>query len=97
MAVFELARYRVDPSKAGELQSRWQAAVAAVKASFPGLVEANLARLDERTWIDVWRWETLQAAETAAQGAPNLREAARLFGLINEVISMEHADIAQQS
>lgn len=96
MQALELARYRVDPTKAEQLRSRWPAGVAAVRARFPGLLVAALVRLDERTWMDVWRWETLEAAKAAADGAASLPEAAAMFALIDEVISMEHAQVVER-
>lgn len=96
MAVFELARYRADPSKDDELQTRWRAAVEAIRAAFPELREASLARLADGTWIDVWRWDTNDAAQRAAAEAPAIPEAAALFGLIDEVVAMEHAEIASE-
>jgi heme-degrading monooxygenase HmoA len=96
MAAFELARYRVDPQNTDELLTRWEAAVSAIRRTFPGLVGANLARLDEQTWIDVWRWESPEAAHAAAQGAPSVPEAAAMFSLIAEPLAMEHAEIVRE-
>ncbi|MDQ4069161.1 MAG: antibiotic biosynthesis monooxygenase [Actinomycetota bacterium] len=95
MAAFELARYRVDPENAEELVRRWETAVDAIGRSFPGLVDANLARLDEQTWIDVWRWESAEAARAAAEGAPTVPEAAAMFSLIAEPLAMDHAEIVR--
>lgn len=97
MHALELARYHVDIDKAEQLRSRWPAAVAAVRARFPGLIDASLARLDERTWIDVWRWETLEAATAAAAGAGDLPEVAAMFALIDEVVAMEHAEVVERA
>ncbi|HEX2054084.1 MAG TPA: antibiotic biosynthesis monooxygenase [Actinomycetota bacterium] len=97
MIAYELARYRVDPSNAGELMKRWPPAVEAIRKCFPGLVGAELARLDEQTWVDVWKWESREAAQVAAQGAPQVPEAAALFSLIAEPLSMEHADVVSQA
>ena len=97
MAAFELARYRVEPENTEELLQRWEAAVDAVRRSFPGLVDANLARLDEQTWIDVWRWESTEAARAAAEGAPSVPEAAAMFSLIAEPLAMDHAEILKQA
>ena len=97
MAAFELARYRVEPQNTDELLRRWEAAVQAVRQSFPGLVDANLARLDEQTWIDVWRWESAEAARAAAQGGPSGPEAAAMFSLIAEPLAMDHAEILKEA
>jgi hypothetical protein len=93
VAVFELARFKVDPENASRILASRDDMVAAVRSHFPGLIEANLARLDETTWIDVWKWQSLEHAKAAAEGAPSLPEAAAMFALITEVESMEHADI----
>ncbi len=93
MATFELARYTIDPSRTDELVERWHQAVAAIRARFPGLLEANLVRIDDGTWMDVWRWETHEEALAAAEAAPSVPEAARLFELITTPPSMEHGDI----
>ncbi len=97
MAAFELARYRVEPGNTDELLRRWEAAVEAVRRSYPGLVDANLARLDEQTWIDVWRWESTEAARAAAQGASSVPEAAAMFSLIAEPLTMDHAEILKEA
>lgn len=96
MDVLELARYHVEASKAEQLRSLWPAAVAAVRARFPGLIDANLARLDERTWMDVWRWESRAAAKAAAEGAMSVPEAAAMFALIDEIVAMEHAEVVER-
>ncbi len=97
MAVFELARFKVDPSDAAKMLASRDEMIAAMRARFPGLLEARLARLDDQTWIDVWKWETLAAAKTAAEHAPSVPEAETMFSLIKEVESMEHAEILHEA
>ena len=96
MATMELARYRIDPATVGELQDRWQAAVRAIRAKFPGLLTAQLTQLGDDTFVDVWQWETREAALAAADGAPGIPEAAALFALIVEPPTMEHGEIVKQ-
>lgn len=97
MATMELARYRIDPSRAQELEARWQPAVTAIRDRFPGLIAARLIRLDESTFVDAWEWETLEAALTAAEGALSVPEAAALFELIVEPPTMEHGEILRHA
>ena len=97
MTTLELARYRVDPREADELQARWQAAVTAIRTRFPGLVTARLTRLSDDTFLDVWEWESRDAALAAADGAPAVPEAAEMFSLIVEPPTMEHGEIIQQA
>jgi hypothetical protein len=96
MAVYELARFRVDPENAEKLVSSRDDMVAAMRRRFPALLDARLARLDEDTWIDVWRWSDLEAAKSAAATASEVPEVARMFSLIADVISMEHAEIVHE-
>lgn len=93
MAVFELARFKVDPRNQEAMLASREPMVAAMRARFPQLREARLAQLDDETWIDVWRWDDLESAQRAAAEAPSVPEAAAMFGLIREVVSMEHAEI----
>ena len=97
MSAFELARYRVDPARADELQERWPAAVAAIRERVPGLVRANLTRLDDSTWVDVWEWESMDAATRAAAEAPSISEAAAMFAVIAEPLAMEHVEIVERA
>lgn len=96
MAVFELARFKVDPENSERMLGQRDAMVAAVRKAFPGLMEARLAKLDDQTWIDVWRWESLEKAKAAAEGAPGVPEAAAMFSLIKDVVAMEHAEIVHE-
>ena len=93
MGAFELARYRVEKGSEDELLARWPAAVEAIRSRFPGLVQARLGSLGEGVWVDVWEWESVEAARRAAEGAPSVPEAAAMFEVIAEPLAMEHADI----
>lgn len=93
MAVFELARFTVDPANSALLLDSRDALVTAMRSRYPQLRTAQLAQLDAQTWVDVWEWDDLETAKRAAAEAPQLPEAAAMFGLITEVISMEHAEI----
>lgn len=93
MEAFELARFRVDPNKTEQLRSSWQVAVDSIRSRFPGLLEANLARLDENTWLDIWRWESADTAKAAAEGAHAVPGAAAYFAVIDEFVAMDHAEI----
>ncbi len=93
MTTFEIARYRIDPDRADELVDRWYAAVDAIRARYPGLIEANLVRIDDATWMDLWRWATHEEAVAAAGAAPSIPQAAAMFELIVAPPAMEHGDI----
>ena len=90
---FEIARYSVGDTSEDVLRERWEAAVAAIRERFGGLVEANLVRMDGSTWIDLWAWESKEAALKAAEQAPSVPEAAALFELIVGEPVMEHGEV----
>jgi hypothetical protein len=97
MATLELARFKVEPENIGRMLQSRDAMVEAIRARFAGLIEARLARLDDTTWIDVWKWESLEQAKAAADGASAVPEAGAMFSLISEVESMEHAEILHEA
>lgn len=97
MAAFELARFKVAPENVGAMLATRDDMVAAMRSRFPALIEAKLARLDENTWIDVWKWTDLDSAKEAASLASNVPEAAKMFSLIESVESMEHAEIVHEA
>jgi hypothetical protein len=55
MAVLRLDQFAIDPADTGEMLTPHAALVAAVKDAFPGLIEVQLAKVDDQRWIDVWR------------------------------------------
>ena len=55
MAVLRLTRFKTDPADAEEMLARRAALIAAVRQAHTGLLQAQLARVDNETWIDAWR------------------------------------------
>jgi heme-degrading monooxygenase HmoA len=89
MTVLRIDRFTVEPDNAAELLTRRAALVAAVRGTVPGLLEARLAKVDDRTWVDMWRWDSLEnahAAVTRAQ-AGAYPEAAAAFELTRDVVT----------
>lgn len=93
----EIARFTVESEKLSRFLGDREAAVAAMRAAFPGLIDARLGRLDDRNWIDVWLWADMSSAKAAADGAVGVREAATWFSHISQVISMEHAEVVHSA
>jgi hypothetical protein len=95
MAVVRITRYSVEPPDDEELLTRRAALLSAVRAAFPGLTEARLARLDETTWVDTWRWDSAESAQAALAGAPAFPEAKAAFALTKDVTA-EQAEIVDE-
>ena len=70
MADIRLHRYTVDPPNLEELLARRAAAISAIRAAHPGLVEARLIRLEDGTFIDVWRWDSAEQMQAALDATP---------------------------
>ena len=95
MTVARFARFHVEPANVDEMISKRAALIAAIRDRFPGLTEARLARLDERTWVDVWRWESTADLQRALRGGPTVPEAPAVFALAQE-LTTEDAEIVDE-
>lgn len=95
MAVIRYTRFTADPSDIDRLLTRRAELIAAVRATFPGLTEARLARLDDTTWVDAWRWESAAALQAATEGAPGIPEAGAAFALTADPAA-EQAEIVDE-
>ena len=96
MSTLELARFTVDPAVVDEMLATRPGLAAALRAHCRGFRRLYLSRLDERTWLDVVEWEDRQAAEEAAVTVMNLPECKQMFAFIDNVVSMEHAEVVDE-
>lgn len=87
MTTIRLDRFTVDPARAEEMRTKRHALIAAVRAAVPGLVETRLARVDERTWLDIWTWDSHDnaMAAVARARAGSFPEAGAAFALTSEL------------
>jgi len=92
MTVLRLNRFTIDPADTGELLSRHAALAAVARYAFPGLIDVQLAKIDDQTWIDVWRWDSLANAQAAAAQGPTIPEAGAAFSLTKS-LAVEYADV----
>ncbi|PXY22557.1 antibiotic biosynthesis monooxygenase [Prauserella muralis] len=84
MSVIRITRFTADPARAEELAGTHATLVAAVRAASPGPAEARLARLDEHTWMSVWRWDSAEDAEATSAAAASLPEPRAAFALVSD-------------
>jgi hypothetical protein len=92
MTVLRLDHFTIDPADTGEMLTRHAALVATAKDAFPGLIEVQLAKVDDQTWIDVWHWDTLANAQAAAAQGPTIPEAGAAFSLTKS-LAVEYAQV----
>ena len=95
MPALELARIRVADGAESDFLAERPAMVAALRDRFSGVRAAYLGRLEDSLWIDVVVWDTRQQAEAAAKDVFNHPEIAGWFRHIEEVIALEHAEVAE--
>jgi hypothetical protein len=65
MAVSRTHRYTVDPADLDELIARRATLITAVRAAHPGLAETRLTQLEDGTFTDVWRWDSIEQMRAA--------------------------------
>jgi hypothetical protein len=95
MALIRTTRFTADPADAGTVLERRRKLLEAVRAAFAGPAETRLIRVDKRTWVDMWRWDSEETLRTALAGAPGLPEAAAAFGVVRDV-SAEQGDVVDE-
>lgn len=69
MQVIRFDRFTIDPADTEQLLAHRRALITAVRESLPGLVETVLTRIGEKTWVDMWRWESMAHAQAAVARA----------------------------
>jgi quinol monooxygenase YgiN len=95
VAVLRITRFTADPADAKEVLARNTALVAAVRAASPGPAEASLARLDDKTWVGLWRWESAADAQATFDAAHSIPETAAAFALVKDATA-EQAEIIDE-
>ena len=85
MAIIRTTRFTADPADAETVLERRGKLLDAIRARFSGPDEARLIRIDERTWVDMWRWDSDEALRAALEGGPHLPEAAAAFAVARDV------------
>jgi hypothetical protein len=78
-----------------EMLARRATLIDAVRRAYPGLIQAQLARVDDQTWVDAWRWESRGNAEAAIANVPNIPEAGAAFSLTRDATA-EFADVVDE-
>jgi hypothetical protein len=97
MTVLRIDRFTVDSTRTEEMLARRNALVAATREAVPGLLEARLARVDDHTWVDMWRWDSLANAQAAAQRAQagGIPEAGAAFQLAR-IVTTEFTELVDE-
>ncbi|MEU6077364.1 hypothetical protein [Micromonospora sp. NPDC047074] len=92
MTLIRTTRFTADAAEADTVLERRAKLLEAVRAAFAGPTETQLVRIDERTWVDTWRWDSPETLNAALEGAPRLPEAAAAFAVARDVTA-EQGDL----
>lgn len=82
MTVLRIVRFTTDPESADEMLVRRAALIDATRGRFDGLLGTRLARVDERTWIDHWHWESADRMQNAVDNVAAIPGAEEAFAVI---------------
>lgn len=96
MPVLRLTTYTADPARVDEMLAARTALIQRIRSDFTGLSQAHLAKTGDNTWLDIWRWDSLDEANAALDRAPRTPEAAAAFALASNV-EAEFADVVDES
>lgn len=95
MTVISITRFQADPADAEQVQTRHAALVTAIRATLTGLTEARLGRLDDQTWVGVWRWDSAASLQAARRAAPGVAAATAAFALVRDVTAQDVEVLAE--
>ncbi|MER7370493.1 antibiotic biosynthesis monooxygenase [Nonomuraea wenchangensis] len=95
MTVISITQFQADPAEAEQVQARHAALVAAVRATQSGLTEARLGRLNDETWVGVWRWDSAASLQAAREAAPGTPAATAAFALARDVTAQDIEVLAE--
>lgn len=97
MSIVRITRFTANPADADEMLARRAALISAVRAAYSGLSETRLGRVDEQTWVDTWRWDSVAELDAAQAGVANgaVPEAGPAFALTTNTTA-EQAEIVDE-
>lgn len=95
MSVVRMTRFTADPAITSQLLERRKALLDATRTRFSGPDTDCLVRVDDRTWVDIWRWNSAEDLNAALAGAPQMAEAGAAFSLVRD-ITVEVGDVVDE-
>jgi quinol monooxygenase YgiN len=95
MSLISVTRFQADPADAEQVKARHAALVTAIRSTVPGLTEARLGRLNDETWVGIWRWDSAASLQAARQVAPATAAATEAFALARDVTAEDIEILAE--
>jgi hypothetical protein len=95
MSLVSITRFQADPADAEQVKARHAALVTAIRTTLPGLTEARLGRLNDETWVGIWRWDSAASLRAAREAAPGTEAATEAFALVRDVTAEDIEVLAE--
>lgn len=89
----EIARFTVKPEAEAQFLAEREQMIGHLRRHFPGLLDAQLVKLENGEYLDLVRWASREMALRAAEGVMEVPEIAAWFAHIAEVHGMDHAEV----
>ena len=89
MTMVAITRFKADPADADDVRVRHAALVSTIRSAASGLADARLGRLDDRTWVGIWQWDSAEHLRKAREAVANRPETAAAFALVTDVTGEE--------
>jgi len=93
----EIVRFRAKEGSETALVDGREAMLTGVRDRHPGLVRAELARLDDGLWLDVLHWRTKAEAEAANADGENIPGFVAWVANVDEVLSLEITEVVAEA
>lgn len=84
MAVVRTHRYTVETGRLAQMLEQRSTLIQGLRAAHPAFSAATLVRLEDGSYLDIWRWESADAMQVAAQAARDVPLAGATLGLTTE-------------
>ena len=90
-------RATVDPANVDALLDVRPRAIAQARQAQPGLLRADLVRLDETTWLDILVFDTADGDERLMAAAGDLTDLHAMHALIGDVTALDRGQVAHST
>jgi hypothetical protein len=81
MTVVRTHRYTVETGTLAQMLEQRSALIQGLRAANPAFTTATLVRLEDGSYLDIWRWESGDAMRAAAQAAQDVPLVGATLGL----------------
>ena len=89
MAVVRTHRYTVETGTLAQLLEQRSTLIQGLRAANPAFTASSLIRMEDGSYLDVWRWESADAMRDAAQAAQQVPLVGATVGLMTDHVVLD--------